>query len=132
MAFFSSNYFYAYMYLYTHTYIYIYILQNNCYVRLFVTCMYVFRNECLAVDNQLVHASLGKTICPALSFPWLTIVHCVGLRPLVQFVKFIDVLLVHLTTNKNSELLSPVLVDTSLRLQHLRLREHYRRGSKAL
>lgn len=77
--------------------------------------MYVFRDECLAVDHQLVHASLGKTTCPALSFPQLTVVHCAGLRPLVQFVKFIGVLLVHLTTNKNSELLSPFPVDTSFR-----------------
>jgi hypothetical protein len=42
-----------------------------------VACMYVFRDDHLAMDKQLVCSSLG--IAP--NFPQLPEVPCVGLRP---------------------------------------------------
>jgi hypothetical protein len=46
-----------------------------------VTCMSVFRNGCLILENQLVCSSLGKTIFPTLSITWLPAILCIGLQP---------------------------------------------------
>ena len=64
-----------------------------------VACRYVFKMDHLALDNQLVCSLLGKATSPALSFPQLPIVLCVGCRPsgffLVQSGMSIGVSLVH-------------------------------------
>lgn len=41
----------------------------------------LFSGHHLVLDIQLMCSSLGKTISPALNFPQLPIVLCIGLRP---------------------------------------------------
>jgi hypothetical protein len=65
-----------------------------------LSCMYVFRADHLALNNQLLYSSLGKTISLEPSFPQLSNVLYVGLRTYrlshVQFGMSIGVILVQL------------------------------------
>lgn len=65
-----------------------------------ITCIYVFRTDHLALNNQLLYSSLGKNTSFAPSFPQLYKVLYVGLRTYrlfyVQFGMSIGVILVQL------------------------------------
>lgn len=100
----------ACIYLFT----YLYIPKYNLLSPYKVTCMYVFRTDYLALDNQLVCTSLGRATAPvpppapllapplarALSFTQLPVSLCrykpMGF-PCPQSDTFVDVAPVHLT-----------------------------------
>jgi hypothetical protein len=99
---------YVYIYVYIYVYVYIYIYSTyNPFIPYDLTCMYVLRAGCLAVNNQLLCSSLGKTPSPVLSSPQLPIVLCVILRPgglfPIHFGLLTDVL-VQLTMGQSCEI----------------------------
>lgn len=61
----------------------VYILNNeHSLLSLYnVTYMFAIRADNLVLENQLVYSSVGNTISPTLSIPWLPVVLCVGLSP---------------------------------------------------
>lgn len=78
------------LFYYLLSYVYMYTINLNIpkYTLLgsySITCVYVFRAHCLALDNPLVCSSRGKTTSPPHSFSHLPTALCVGLRPLVFF-----------------------------------------------
>ena len=70
---------YIYIYIYNT---YIYNPKYNLFSLYNVICMYGFWADILALDNQLVCSSLGKTTMPNVSFPQLSIFLWTMLRPL--------------------------------------------------
>lgn len=66
-----------------------------------VNCLYVFKDDHLALDNQRVCLSLGRTNSHAPIFTQVPVIFCIGLRPPglfpVNFGMFIGFVLVHLT-----------------------------------
>lgn len=62
----------------THTHFYIY--KYNLLNLYNVTFVHILEADYLALDNQLVRSSLGKTIFPTLIIPLLPVVFCVRLR----------------------------------------------------
>lgn len=61
-------------------YVYIHILKFRLFSP-YVTCMYVFRTDCLALNNQLMCSSMGKTSSLSSKFLQLPMVLCEGLKP---------------------------------------------------
>lgn len=80
---FSLVYMNMYICIYICTYMHIYILNSeHSLLSLYnVTYMLAIRADNLILDNQLVWSSVGNTISPTLSIPWLPVVLCVGLSP---------------------------------------------------
>lgn len=65
------------------------INEHNLFSLCNVTCMYVFRTDQLALDNQTTCSYLGKSISPTRSFPQVPGVLCVELRlPGPSFIYF--------------------------------------------
>lgn len=60
---------------------YIHICVPNILSLYYVTCMYIFRANHLALEDLLMCPSLGQNSSLAPSFPRFAIVLCVGLRP---------------------------------------------------
>lgn len=79
-SFFFINYYCIYIYIHICICLYRYILKYNLLSPYNVTCMCVFRTDCLALDNQLVCSSLGNnTIFSFPKFTRLLAVQCVRL-----------------------------------------------------
>ena len=69
--------FIIWIYVYVHTYIFLNITPS---VHIIIY-MYAFRADLLALGNQLIWPSLGRIISPLPSFPQLSAVLLIGLRP---------------------------------------------------
>lgn len=66
-----------------------YVPKHNLFSLCNVTCMYAFRTDQLALDNQTGCSYLGKSISPTPSFPQVPGVLCVELRlPGLSFIHF--------------------------------------------
>lgn len=71
----------VYAYAYICTYMHVYILNNeHSLLSLYnVTYKFAIRADNLVLENRLVYSSVGNTVSPNLSIPWLPVVFCVGL-----------------------------------------------------
>ena len=86
-------------------YMNIYISKYNRFSPYDIICIYLFRADCLELDNQLMCFSLGRITSLTPSFTQFSVVLFVGLRPCglfpFQFGLFIELILVQLTCGQS-------------------------------